>query len=152
MTTTMKRFRCIVHPSDFSSASRPALARAIGLARGDRARLLIVHVLSTVTPLMADGYMSPRTYDDLRNAVIAHGRRQLDRVIARARRAGVRVQGRLLEGVAADRIVRAARSERADVIVMGTHGRGGFAKLLLGSVAERVVATAPCPVLTVRGK
>jgi nucleotide-binding universal stress UspA family protein len=133
----MKRFRCIVHPSDFSSASRPALARAIGLARGDRARLLIVHVLSTVTPLMADGYMSPRTYDDLRNAVIAHGRRQLDRVIARARRAGVRVQGRLLEG---------------DVIVMGTHGRGGFAKLLLGSVAERVVATAPCPVLTVRGK
>ncbi|MGH2628444.1 MAG: universal stress protein, partial [Anaerolineales bacterium] len=54
----------------------------------------------------------------------------------------------LLEGTPADRIVRAARSRRADLIVMGTHGRGGLAKLFLGSVAERVVATARCPVLT----
>jgi nucleotide-binding universal stress UspA family protein len=58
----------------------------------------------------------------------------------------------LREGVAANAIVRVARGQRADVIVMGTHGRGGLAKLLLGSVAERVVASAPCPVMTVRGR
>jgi nucleotide-binding universal stress UspA family protein len=113
---------------------------------------VIVHVLPAVAPLMGDGYMSPRAYDDLRRSMIAHGQRQLDRVIARARRAGVRVQARLLEGTPADRIVRAAKGVHADLVVMGTHGRGGFAKLLLGSVAERVVAMAPCPVMTVRGK
>jgi nucleotide-binding universal stress UspA family protein len=55
-------------------------------------------------------------------------------------------------GVPADVIVRTARTRRAALIVMGTHGRSGFSRFLLGSVASRVVATSPCPVLTVRGK
>jgi nucleotide-binding universal stress UspA family protein len=58
----------------------------------------------------------------------------------------------VLEGTAADAIVRTARAKRANVIVMGTHGRSGLARLFMGSVAERVVGTAPCPVLTVRAK
>jgi nucleotide-binding universal stress UspA family protein len=58
----------------------------------------------------------------------------------------------LLDGTAHERIVRAARSKRADLIVIGTHGRTGLARLFLGSVAGRVVATATCPVMTVRGK
>ncbi len=58
----------------------------------------------------------------------------------------------LLEGVAHEQIVRAARARRADLIVVGTHGRSGLARFFLGSVAGRVVATATCPVLTVRGK
>jgi nucleotide-binding universal stress UspA family protein len=58
----------------------------------------------------------------------------------------------LLEGTPADRIVRAARAHHAAVIVIGTHGRTGLARVFLGSVAERVVGTAPCPVLTVRAK
>ncbi len=58
----------------------------------------------------------------------------------------------LREGAAAEQIVRAAKSVHADVIVMGTHGRTGLAKAVLGSIAGRVIATAPCPVLTVRGK
>lgn len=62
------------------------------------------------------------------------------------------MRGLLLEGGAADAVVRVARSRRADTIVMGTHGRSGPAPLLMGSVAQRVVRTAPCPVLTVRGK
>ena len=60
--------------------------------------------------------------------------------------------GILYQGVAADAIARAARAKRAKLIVMGTHGRTGLTRLLMGSVAERVVGTAPCPVLTVRGK
>ena len=64
----------------------------------------------------------------------------------------MRARGVLYEGVAADAIARAARAKRAKLIVMGTHGRTGLRRLFMGSVAERVVGTAPCPVLTVRGK
>jgi nucleotide-binding universal stress UspA family protein len=72
--------------------------------------------------------------------------------VAKARKAGVRARALLLEGVVADRIVRAAKGQRADVIVIGTHGRTGLARFVLGSVADRVVSQAGCPVLTVRGR
>jgi nucleotide-binding universal stress UspA family protein len=71
---------------------------------------------------------------------------------ARARKAGVKAVTLLLDGVAHEQIARAAKSKKADLIVIGTHGRTGLAKFFLGSVASRVVAAAPCPVLTVRGK
>src|SRR5262249_2468631 len=80
------------------------------------------------------------------------GQKELDKLVAKAKAAGARGRGLLLEGTAADAIVRTARSARADVIVMGTHGRTGLARLFMGSVAERVIGPAPCPVLTVRGK
>jgi nucleotide-binding universal stress UspA family protein len=151
-TAKTPRTRRILHPTDFSPASRAAFARAVAEARADRAELLLVHVLSSVTPFAADEYMSPQTYTQLQRSLEAQGRKQLDKLVARAKGAGARVRGLLVEGIAADAIVRAARSSRADVIVMGTHGRTGFARLLMGSVAQRVVGTAPCPVLTVRGK
>jgi universal stress protein A len=149
--TTM-RFRRIVHPSDFSTASRPAFARALDLAKRNRAALTLVHVMTPVIPVMGDGYMSPKVWEDVERTARAYAQKQIDKLIAAARRARVRSKGVLLEGIAADRIVRAAKRQRADVIVMGTHGRGGLAKLFLGSVAERVVAAAPCPVMTVRGR
>jgi nucleotide-binding universal stress UspA family protein len=149
MTT---RFRHILHASDFSPASRPAFALAVGLARSQRAALTVVHVMAPAVPVIGDAYVSPQTWTDLQRQVRAYAQRELDQLLGRARRAGVRAQGLLVEGAPADRIVRAARSRRADLIVMGTHGRGGLARLFLGSVAERVVATAPCPVLTVRGR
>jgi nucleotide-binding universal stress UspA family protein len=144
--------RRILHPSDFSPASRPAFTRAVADARADRAELLLVHVLSPVTPFVGDEYMSPQTYTDVQRSMQAYGQQELDKLVVKARGAGVRARGLLLEGAAADAIVRAARSKRANVIVMGTHGRTGLARLLMGSVAERVVGTAPCPVMTVRGK
>ncbi len=71
---------------------------------------------------------------------------------AKARKAGVRVETVLLEGLADQQILRARKSKKADLIVMGTHGRRGLAKFFLGSVASRVVASSRCPVLTVRGR
>jgi len=144
--------RLILHPTDFSTASRAAFARAVAEARAQRAELVIVHVLSTVTPLAGDEYMSPSTYTDVQRSMQVYGQKQLDKLVAKAKAAGARVRGLLLEGPAVDTIVRTARARRADVIVMGTHGRTGLSRLLMGSVAERVVGTAPCPVLTVRGK
>ena len=72
--------------------------------------------------------------------------------MAKAKKAGVRATSVLLEGVAHAQIARTARRLRADVVVVGTHGRTGLAKLFLGSVAGRVIAIAPCPVMTVRAK
>lgn len=144
--------RPILHPTDFSKASRAAFARAVAEARARRAELLIVHVLSTITPMAGDEYMSPKTYTDIQRSMQAYGQKQLDAQVAKAKAAGARARGLLLEGSPVDAIVRTARARRADVIVMGTHGRTGLSRLLMGSVAERVVGTASCPVLTVRGK
>jgi nucleotide-binding universal stress UspA family protein len=96
--------------------------------------------------------MSARTYDELLRAAQIDAQRRLNALVATAKKEGVRASGLLLEGVAAEQIVRAARSRRAGLIVMGTHGRTGLAKLFLGSVAERVVGNAPCPVMKVKGK
>src|SRR5262245_13789310 len=149
----MSRSRLILHPSDFSPASRPAFAQAIAAAKEQRAQLLVVHVLAIMMPTTAaDGYVSPRTYDDLMKSAQTDAQRRLNALVATAKTARVRATGLLLEGIAAEQIVRVARARRAAMIVMGTHGRTGLAKLFLGSVAERVVGSAPCPVMTVKAK
>jgi nucleotide-binding universal stress UspA family protein len=148
----MGRIRLIMHPSDFSAASRPAFAQAIATTKEHRAELLLVHVLATFIPTAGDGFISAQAYEDLMNASRGHAQRQLDALTAAAKKAGVRARTVLLEGAAWEELVRLARGRKADLIVMGTHGRTGFARLFLGSVAERVIGNAPCPVLTVRAK
>jgi nucleotide-binding universal stress UspA family protein len=148
----MSRFRRILHASDFSSASRAAFRRAIDLARENRATLTVVHVYSAIVPLVGEAYTTPQVYERMLADVRSHAERQLGRLVANARKRGVRVKGLLLEGIPHDRIVRAARSTRADLVVLGTHGRTGLGRFFLGSVASRVVTLAPCPVLTVRGR
>ena len=148
----MSRIRRILHPTDFSKASSAAYKRAVEMAKGNRAELLLVHVLSPAVPMMADGYVSPQVYDDMANASRAYGQKHLTALVRKAKQAGVRVKGLLLEGIPHERIAGAARSRKADLLVIGTHGRSGLAKLFLGSVAARLVAMAPRPVLTVRGR
>lgn len=144
--------RRILHPSDFSSASRAAFRKAIDMAKASRAELLIVHVVSPVVPVPGDGYVSPEMYDQLSASSRAWAQKRLDSLVAQAKKSRARVKGFVLEGAASDEIVRFARARRVELIVMGTHGRKGIAKLFVGSVADRVVAAATCPVLTVRGK
>lgn len=148
----MSRIRRILHPTDFSPASSPALKRAIELAKANRAELLLVHVMTSPLPITTDAYVSPKLYEELEAATRAESQKSLRRVMEKARRAGARVKSLLLEGIPHQRIAQAARSRKADLVVIGTHGRTGFAKLLLGSVASRVLTVSPCPVLTVRAK
>ncbi len=149
----MSRIRTVVHASDFSRASTAAFKRAVEVAKGNRAQLIVVHVLAPVAPmLMTDGYVSPKVYEDMAAAARADAQKRLRKLGDQAKRSGVRVKALLLEGVAHERIVQAARSKKADVVVIGTHGRTGLTRFFLGSVASRVLAIAPCPVLTVRGK
>jgi nucleotide-binding universal stress UspA family protein len=148
----MSRLERIVHPSDFSGASAAAFAQALALARGSDAELVIVHVFTPPVPTLIDGNVPPNAYIQIAESARRWARRQLERLVAKAERAGVRARGRLLEGIAHERIARAAPSKRTDLIVMGTHGRTGLARLVLGSVAERVISIARCPVLTVRSR
>jgi universal stress protein A len=148
----MTVFRRILHATDFSSASRPAFARTIALARQNRAPLSIAHALAPPAMIVGDGFITPQTYEVIDRSARQYARKQLTARVARARRAGVRATALLLDGTPHEQVLRAARRTRADLIVIGTHGRSGLSKVLLGSVAERVVRFAPCPVLTVRSR
>ena len=148
----MSRLRRILHPTDFSPASRAAFKRAVAMAKADRAQLLLVHVLAPPLPIAGEGYISPNVYDDLENSARKYAQTHLSALQAKARKAGVKAVTLLLEGVVHEEIARAAKSKKADLIVIGTHGRTGLAEFFLGSVASRVAAAASCPVMTVRGK
>jgi nucleotide-binding universal stress UspA family protein len=118
----------------FSPASRPAFAKAVSLARAARAPLLLVHVLAPPALIM-DGYVPPQTLDAIVAGQRAAGRRQLARLVARARSAGVRASAMLI-----------------DVGMPAEQSRTGLNAAVLGSVARRVVSTARCPVMTVHGR
>jgi nucleotide-binding universal stress UspA family protein len=148
----MSRLRRVLHPTDFSRATRAAFERAVETAKANRGELILLNVIAPTVLPIGDGYVSPKMYAEMEASARAYAQRELTALIARARKAGVRVTGLLMEGTAHVRIVQAARRKRADLVVIGTHGRTGLARLFLGSVASRVLATAPCPVLTVRGK
>jgi nucleotide-binding universal stress UspA family protein len=146
----MKPIRHILFASDFSVASRRAFDAALTLARSNDARLTILHVHVPVIPLVPEQYIESPKWLKLDRAARRWTHHQLAALAIKARKAGVRAKPRLVSGEPSRMIVRAARSARPDLVVVGTHGRTGFSRLLLGSTAERVVATAPCPVLTVR--
>jgi universal stress protein A len=143
--------KTILHPSDFSAVSRPAFNKAIELAKRDRATLALLRVITPVIPV-AGGNVPRSTYKALDAAATRLARKRMEELVEQARAAGVKTTLTIAEGRPADRIVRAARTTHADLIVMGTHGRTGFSRFVLGSVAARVIALSPCPVLTVRSK
>jgi nucleotide-binding universal stress UspA family protein len=148
----MKAFRRILYATDFSKASRPAFAKAVELARVTGAELLIAHVLPSVGPLVGNGYVPPRMYEEMEAAVRRGAAKHLKSFVERARKGRVRPKGLLLEGLAAPEITRAAKATGADLVIVGTQGRTGMARVLMGSVAERVITASPCPVLAVRGR
>src|SRR5215470_17650092 len=119
----------VLHPTDFSKASNAAFARSLAEARANRSELVLVHVLSPAIPMAGAGeaYVTPSVYEQMHKSARAWAQKQLDRLLAKAKTARVRARGMLLEGVTHEQIVRAAKRQRADLIVMGTHGRTGVA-------------------------
>lgn len=133
----------ILVPTDFSDHSRFAIDHATALARNCGAELLIVHVKEDSAAYLEQGFDGIRTDDD---------DAQLNKLLSRVKPSDLAVgYGHLLlTGNAAEEIVRAARECNADMIVLGSHGRTGLTRLLMGSVAEAVIRNAGCPVLTVK--
>ena len=143
----MIEFKHILAPVDFSQTSSRSLAHAAALARWYGARLTVLHVAPPVETLAVKGELGIPV-----QVVEASGREDAAREIRRLLDAGGISQDAVpiaRTGDASTTIVDEAVSNKADLIVMGTHGRRGFQRLLLGSVAESVLRKAPCPVLTV---
>ncbi len=141
----------ILHPTDFSECAEQARAEAIRLAQALGGEVVLFHV-AVEAPLYAEGMLGMTEVQKIYDAQRKWAEETLEARAAEMRAAGVPARWKLSVGVPFAAIVRAAAEEGADMIVMGTHGRRGLEGLLLGSVANRVVRLAGCPVLTVREK
>jgi universal stress protein A len=143
----------ILYATDYSKASSRALAEAVKLAKQNRAELLVVHVIEPA-PFVAgeEEFGSGEMYVKLEDLAKQEAQASMTKLLARLKKMKVKAQGLLFKGSVHDQIVKVAKSKKADMIVIGTHGRTGLSKLFMGSVAGKVVSSANCPVLTVRGK
>jgi nucleotide-binding universal stress UspA family protein len=146
-------FSKILAPTDFSDDSKLALSYAVELAQKFSAEIVVVHVDQPLAPVMMSE-LNPGLDVSTMNRIAEEQRmlalRELDQTTARLREQGSKARSLMRVGAPFLEIINSAVSENADLIVMGTHGRSGLAHVLMGSVAERVVRKAPCPVLTIR--
>lgn len=144
----MKDFEMILCAVDFSEASECALELAVDLARRHRAQLTVAHVHELPPAAANEVLVSP---PELFEEAIRVAERELERTRARAQRLTESpVRAALLHGPPAEALVTWGREHPCDVIVVGTHGRSGLKRMVLGSVAEKVVRTAPCTVVVAR--
>lgn len=139
----MAGFRTILHPTDFSEKSEYAFQVACELAQQSQATLLVLHVMMPAVAPLSGPAPNPRL-----SAESQKGIGQFP--WPRAAEPQLRLDYRLAEGDAPEEVLRFARTEPCDLIVMGTHGRSGMERLLMGSVAEEVLRKADCPVLVVK--
>jgi nucleotide-binding universal stress UspA family protein len=102
--------------------------------------------------VIGDHYTDPSLYARLEESARLEAEAGLKTLVEKAQKAKVKFKSMLLRGTTHEQILRAAKRCKADVVVIGTHGRSGISRLLMGSVAGRVVSAASCPVLTVRGR
>jgi nucleotide-binding universal stress UspA family protein len=146
----MVEIRRILCPIDFSEASRHALAHAVAIAKWYGSQITALHVihlpLVPQPPILSAAVADPVWPTSSGRAAPEE---ELHAWLEPARRAGVTTEALVDEGSAVGRILDRAKSQQADLIVMGTHGLSGFERFMLGSVAEKVLRKATCPVMTV---
>jgi len=147
----MKPFKKILVPVDFSACSTEAVRVAVDLSRRYDAKLTLVHVFEPILYTTPEGY--PFLVPGQVESLLALYAQALDRARQEAEACGATgVEVRKLQGYPPTEIVDFARKESFDLIVAGTHGRTGIKHALLGSVAEKILRAAPCPVLAVRAE
>jgi nucleotide-binding universal stress UspA family protein len=139
----MLPIRTILHPTDFSERSRHGFRLACSLARDYGAHLIVLHVVPTPLAVYMEGVVAGPE-EDFQEEVKAQFHAM------KSEYAEVRPEYRMVEGDAIFEILRFAAEHPCDLIVLGTHGRTGLGRFLMGSVAEGVVRKAACPVLTVK--
>lgn len=146
---TSNLFHRIVVPTDFSECAEVAWALAKRVAGSVGSELVLAHIL--VEPIV---YGDPSLATDTTWQLFEQGRKwvedELEKWASAARAQGMTVRTIVRTGSANEEIVNLATDEGAELIIMGTHGRTGLNRMLLGSVADRVIRFSPCPVLTVR--
>jgi len=144
----------ILTPTDFSDFSKHALKYAVSFATQYKAKLYLLHVISDIPEISTfylkhfpmEGISEEEIYGEIEERV----RSELERIISEDIGEGIEVEPAVVRGVPFLEIIRFARENLIDLIVIATHGRTGLKRALFGSTAEKVVRKAPCPVMTVR--
>jgi nucleotide-binding universal stress UspA family protein len=139
----------ILCPTDFSDPSYEGLKGAIELAEHFSAELMLVHIVSPI-PAMAGtaaptGFHIPAVLEEMEGRAVE----MLEAVKTEKVSKSIKTRTMVIHGKPADQIVRTAEEEKADIIVIATHGQSGWQRFISGSVTERVVRMASCPVLAV---
>jgi nucleotide-binding universal stress UspA family protein len=148
-----KHYSRILYATDYSTASARALAEAVALAKQNDAELMVLHVIDPVSSYVTgEDIGGAELYLKLEETAKQEAESSMRKLMDKLSKLKVKPKSLLLRGTAHDQIVKAAKNRRANLIVIGTHGRSGLSRLLMGSVASKIVSTAHCPVLTVRGR
>ena len=145
----MIHLKRILVPTDFSDSARHALSYGVSFAQEYGAEILLLHVVENLTV----GYASdlfPVPMAEVYEEISGYAKAELAKLGAEVRTRGVAVRELVAQGKPSAEILRIAREETVDMIVLGTHGKGLLDRSLFGSTTERVVRKAPCPVLTCR--
>jgi nucleotide-binding universal stress UspA family protein len=143
------QFRHILAPTDFSEYSKNAVASALEWAKTFGAKLTILHVVE-LPPYPVEGYVPPNLGATFLKDLERQASVDLAQLVPEAEAAGIEVARVVAVGTPYRTIIETAEADHVDLIIMATAGRTGFSHLVLGSIAERVVRTASCPVLTIR--
>jgi universal stress protein A len=147
-TIPVLEIKRILVPTDFSDCSRTAIVYATALATIYQAKIFLLHVIETSVYSLDTSLIPPGDPFGLREKLVE----MTEKEVALLKGRGFDVNGDCVIGLPAIEIVRAVQEKKADLVVMGTHGRTGLSHILLGSTAERVIQRAPCPVLTVKAE
>ena len=145
----MLEIKLILCPVDFSEFSVRAYDHALSLAEHYRAKLVAMHIVELARYPFADYVASTGDYGDFCRALGEGGKEQLRQFVKNHARKEIQPELVVHEGAAPDCILSLAKEQRVDLIVMGTHGRRGYDRLVLGSVTNRVMRRTPCPVVAV---
>jgi len=146
----MIKLKKILFPTDFSETSQEAASYAISFGREFKAKVFVLHVVNE--KIFTEGLNMPRvvSIEELQKEMTAEARRRLKTLVPAEEAEGLDWETVIRQGEPFLEIIRFAREEDIDLIVIGTHGRSGFEHIIFGSTAEKVVRKAPCPVLSVR--
>jgi nucleotide-binding universal stress UspA family protein len=142
----MTRFQRILCPTDFSKSSAHACASAVKLAANHNAA---VHLIHAVEPVVAAAYDAPVVVNEITDSLQKAARQQLEKLKTRAARSGIKITTEVQLGDADTEILQAIKAQKSDLVVMGTHGRRGFERFVLGSETERMLRLCPVPLFVV---
>ncbi|WP_456471829.1 universal stress protein [Methanocaldococcus sp.] len=140
-------YKRIVVPTDGSEVSMEAVNHAIHIAKKLNSEIYAIYVVD-ISPFV--GLPMEGSWEMITEVLREEGEEILKKVKELGEKEGVEIKTKMLDGIPAEEIVRFAKEKNADLIVMGTTGKTGLERILLGSVAERVIKTSPCPVLVVK--
>ena len=146
----MQAIKTILHPTDFSESSKHAMTYAISFAQEFQAKLILLHVIEEISSALYFDMLQAPPLTQLMVNIEKQARQALDEVLPPEVRGKLPADLILRKGVPFVEILSCATHVKADMIVLGTHGRTGLKHALFGSVAEKVVRKASCPVLSVR--